>query len=210
MNKFIKQLISRWELSVLAVSILFSFALVLLYLFAGRGENDVSSSSKAFLNRDNLLSDGAFAFLAKGGQEDEETLKNPFSPYMQALSQPKPKAKPMPRQSAPKAAPEVKAEPVVPMPPQTLPKPVQPALNYIIGSLTFTFQNITNTGKTMAIISVERQGKGTEVLTLGVGDEWNGMKILGISQDAIAVQDAKKGKGRIPIYGTSKLWLLAE
>lgn len=97
------------------------------------------------------------------------------------------------------------AEPVA-MPPLAQPeeRPTQ-----VPGIVKFTFQGKDRTGKSIAILSWRRRGQGglAKTVTLGVGDETSGLKVVGISEEEVLAIDARGRRVRIKLQQETPVWL---
>lgn len=215
MRKYLEVIKHYWERTVLAAALLFAFILLGARLLGRSGDDDVLTVSRATLKREDILQPGAFDFLKQDALPDPLQGRNPFSAPIEApapkrprppktqRNAPKPKPTPTP---APKPAPVPKQEPT----PQPPPKPVVQLPPAIAGRLTFTYQTLNQSGKTMAIVTAQRKGMPATSLTVQVGGEYLGMKVIAISESAIRVRDARGYVGNIPLGEARNLWLKAE
>ena len=196
----------HWEVAVLYGTGILMLLVILPFLFSGSSIEEMAGSRKGSLKRESALSANAFAFL-DGSQMD--LAKNPFKLNIKAPEPPKPKMpppKPAPKPVAPQPEPpkeEPKAEEVAPA------KPIAPQVSYQIvpGVISFTFQQMNSSGKTVAILSAQSKGTPIQNLTVGVGDDVIGATVLAISEETLLVRDARNRRIAIPIGTKKQLWM---
>lgn len=207
----------HWERIVFAGAVLISLCIWISMLFSGGELDEVSGGGKGKVERPNVLSGKAFAFLEpkRSGFGDGE--RNPFKLTIKAPETPKPKPQPVAKVPEP-----VKEEPKKPKPKpkkvedkpeeETVTKTVEVAVvqKKVPGILGFTFQQRNQSGKTVAIVKAQCNGGDTEVMTVGVGDFAMGVQIMAISQDAILVKDANGNQGKVMLGNSRKMWMLEE
>ena len=194
-----------WEVAVLYSTAILMLIVIVPFLFTGSGIEEVTGSGKGALKRESALSQNAFAFLEDGKLE---LTKSPFKLNIKAPEPPKPK--PAPPKPAPKPAPPPpppKEEPKEEKPEPPKPAPQQVAFQIVPGVITFTFQQMNSSGKTVAILSAQGRGTPLQSFTVGVGDDVIGTTVLAISEETLLMRDAKNRRVAIPIGTKKQLWM---
>ena len=201
MDELKKILKREWEWIALGCALLLAVALLIVMLSRNSTGGWTFGRGAVAVNRPVTLKKSAFAFLQNGG-EQAVIGRNPFS---SGLSMPEP----------PKPVVVKKVEPVVvaPPPPAVEEKVETPAVEEVveepkaaepkgpqkvIGFANYSFMNVNNSGKTVAVFSIQTSAKETENFALGVGESGGGVKVLAITNDALLLLDASNRRWKIP------------
>ena len=201
MDELKKILKREWEWIALGCALLLAVALLIVVLSSNSTGGWTFGRGAVAVNRPVTLKKSAFAFLQNGG-EQTTIGRNPFS---SGLSMPEP----------PKPVVVKKVEPVVvaPPPPAVEEKVEAPAVEEVveeakpaepkggqkvIGFANYSFMNVNNSGKTVAVFSIQTSAKETENFALGVGESGGGVKVLAITNDALLLLDASNRRWKIP------------
>ena len=201
MDELKKILKREWDWIALGCALLLAVALLIIVLSSNSTGGWTFGRGAVAVNRPVTLKKSAFAFLQNGG---EQTVidRNPFS---SGLSMPEP----------PKPVVVKKSEPVVVAPPPPVveekveapaveevveePKPVAPkGPQKVVGLANYSFMNVNNSGKTVAVFSIQTSATDTENFALGVGESGGGVKVLAITNDALLLLDASNHRWKIP------------
>ena len=79
------------------------------------------------------------------------------------------------------------------------PKPVAPkGPQKVVGLANYSFMNVNNSGKTVAVFSIQTSQTDIENFALGVGESGGGVKVLAITNDALLLLDAANRRWKIP------------
>ena len=201
MDELKKILKREWEWIALGCALLLAVALLIVVLSNNSTGGWTFGRGAVAVNRPVTLKKSAFAFLQNGG-EQTTIGRNPFS---SGLSMPEP----------PKPVVVKKVEPVVvaPPPPAVEEKVETPAVEEVVekakpaepkgpqkvvGFANYSFMNVNNSGKTVAVFSIQTSATETENFALGVGESGGGVKVLAITNDALMLLDASGRRWKIP------------
>ena len=201
MDELKKILKREWEIVALGCALLLAAVLLVVALSSNSIGGWTFGRGAVAVNRPVTLKQSAFAFLQNGGAQTEIG-RNPFS---SGLSMPEP----------PKPVVVKKTEPVVVAPPEPPkeevveqpaveevaeePKPAAPqGPQKVVGLANYSFMNVNNSGKTVAVFSIRTSETDTENYALGVGESGGGVKVLAITNDALMLLDASGRRWKIP------------
>ena len=213
MQRIPKWLRDEWERVVFgAAAAMLVLAVVWRLGQAGAGDA-YPGGAPAAPEDESLLAETALALLesqpsgALGGSRDPFLWRHPA-----------PEAKPPGGGGRKPPAPPPVARPAPPAPglpaetvsPAEAAAPVEaPRPAMVPGSLRFTYQGKDRTGRAVAILSVRRRGQTgmPATVTLGIGDEAEGVRVMGISENAILVRDARGRRLRVGLQEETAVWL---
>ena len=201
MDELKKILKREWEMIALGVTLLLAAVLLIVALSYRSTDGWTFGRGAVAVNRPLKLKGSAFAFL-RNGNAAAMIGRNPFS---SGLSRPEP----------PKPVVVKKTEPVVAPPPEPPkeevveqpaveevvedPKPAAPqGPQKVVGLANYSFMNVNNSGKTVAVFSIQTSNTDTENYALGVGESGGGVKVLAITNDALMLLDASGRRWKIP------------
>lgn len=213
MDELKKILKREWEWIALGCALLLAVALLIIVLSSNSTGGWTFGRGAVAVNRPVTLKKSAFAFLQNGG-EQTAIGRNPFS---SGLSMPEP----------PKPVVVKKSEPVVVAPPPPVveekveapaveevveeAKPAEPkGPQKVVGFANYSFMNVNNSGKTVAVFSIQTSAKDTENFALGVGESGGGVKVLAITNDALLLLDASNRRWKIPKGKPCRMVVLKE
>ncbi|HOG49464.1 MAG TPA: hypothetical protein PKY10_02620 [Lentisphaeria bacterium] len=213
MRRFSDWLHGEWERAVFGVAAAI-LILVVAWRFSQSGPRDeFRGGSGAAPVDEAMFPEQALAFLAsstlpviEGGD------RNPFRWMRQA-----PAAKPTPpRRPAPappsEASPAPAGTSVAPATPASA-ESTAPAVaarpTSVPGIMRFTYQGKDRTGRAVAIILLQRRGQSglPATLTLGIGEEAEGIRVMGITEEAVLVRDARGRRLRANRQESTSVWV---
>ena len=75
--------------------------------------------------------------------------------------------------------------------------------------MRFTYQGKDRTGRAVAIILLQRRGQSglPATLTLGIGEEAEGIRVMGITEEAVLVRDARGRRLRANRQESTSVWV---
>ncbi len=201
MDELKKILKREWEMVALGVALLLAAVLLVVALSYRSTDGWTFGRGAVAVNRPTKLKGSAFAFLRKYGV-DTTIDRNPFSSGLSIPEPPKPVVvkKPEPIVAPPPEPPkeEVVEQPAVEEVVEE-PKPAAPqGPQKVVGLANYSFMNVNNSGKTVAVFSIQTSKTDTENYALGVGESGGGVKVLAITNDALLLLDASNRRWKIP------------
>ena len=201
MDELKKILKREWELIALGGALLLAVVLLVVVLSHRSMDGWTFGRGAVAVNRPMKLKGSAFAFLRNGGAE--ATIgRNPFSSGLSIPEPPKPvvvkKPAPVVVEPPPPVVEEKVEAPVVEEVVEE-PKPVAPkGPQKVVGLANYSFMNVNNSGKTVAVFSIQTSQTEIENFALGVGESGGGVKVLAITNDALLLLDAANRRWKIP------------
>ena len=201
MDELKKILKREWELIALGGALLLAVVLLVVVLSHRSMDGWTFGRGAVAVNRPMKLKGSAFAFLRNGGAE--ATIgRNPFSSGLSIPEPPKPvvvkKPAPVVVEPPPPVVEEKVEAPVVEEVVEE-PKPVAPkGPQKVVGLANYSFMNVNNSGKTVAVFSIQTSQTDIENFALGVGESGGGVKVLAITNDALLLLDAANRRWKIP------------
>ncbi len=198
----LKKLLKReWEMVALGVTLLLAVLLLIVALSYRSTDGWTFGRGAVSVNRPVKLKGSAFAFLRNDGANPVIN-RNPFSSGLSMPEPPKPVVvkKPEPIVAPPPEPPkeEIVEQPAVEEVAEE-PKPAVPqGPQKVIGLANYSFMNVNNSGKTVAVFSIQTSKTDTENYALGVGESGGGVKVLAITNDALMLLDASGRRWKIP------------
>ncbi len=199
----LKKILKReWEFVALGVALLLAVAFLVITLSSRSVDGWTFGRGAVAVNRPVKLKESAFAFLRKGVVETTPVGRNPFSSGLSIPEPPKPvvvkKAEPVVAEPPPPVVEEKVEAPVVDEVVEE-PKPVVPkGPQKVVGLANYSFMNVNNSGKTVAVFSIQTSKTDTENYALGVGESGGGVKVLAITNDALLLLAASNRRWKIP------------
>jgi len=160
-----------------------------------------------------MFSEQALAFLASSTPPAVDGIdRDPFRWMRSApVAKPTPPRRPAPAapSEAPAASTSAPAAPAEPAPAEPTAPAVAARPANVPGSLRFTYQGKDRTGRAVAIILLRRRGQSglPATLTLGVGEEAEGIRVMGITEEAVLVRDARGRRLRVNRQEDASVWV---
>ena len=201
MDELKKILKREWEIVALGVTLLLAVVLLIVALSYRSTDGWTFGRGAVAVNRPVTLKKSAFAFLQNGG-EQTTIGRNPFSSGLSMPEPPKPvvvkKSEPIEVAPPPPVVEEKVEAPAVEEVVEE-PKPAEPkGPQKVVGLANYSFMNVNNSGKTVAVFSIQTSATDTENFALGVGESGGGVKVLAITNDALLLLDASNRRWKIP------------
>ena len=201
MDELKKILKREWEFVVLCGALLLAAVLFVVVLTRRSTDGWTFGRGAVAVHRPVMLNGSAFAFLRNGGAE-KKLERNPFSSGLSMPEAPKPvvvkKPAPVVVETPPPVVEKKVEAPAVEEVVET-PKPVAPqGPQKVVGLANYSFMNVNNSGKTVAVFSIQTSQTDIENFALGVGESGGGVKVLAITNDALLLLDASNRRWKIP------------
>ena len=213
MDELKKILKREWEIVALGVTLLLAVVLLIVALSYRSTDGWTFGRGAVAVNRPVTLKKSAFAFLQNGG-EQTTIGRNPFSSGLSMPEPPKPvvvkKSEPIEVAPPPPVVEEKVEAPAVEEVVEE-PKPAEPkGPQKVVGLANYSFMNVNNSGKTVAVFSIQTSATDTENFALGVGESGGGVKVLAITNDALLLLDASNRRWKIPKGKPCRMVVLKE
>ena len=198
----LKKLLKReWEMVALGGALLLAVVLLAVVLSHRSTDGWTFGRGAVAVNRPMKLKGSAFVFLRNGGAETMIG-RNPFSSGLSIPEPPKPVVVKKPAPIVVEPPPPMEEEKVeTPVVEEVVeaPKPVAPkGPQKVVGLANYSFMNVNNSGKTVAVFSIQTSQTEIENYALGVGESGGGVKVLAITNDALLLLDASNRRWKIP------------
>ena len=220
MRRFSDWLHDEWERAVFGV-VAAMLILAVAWRFSRSGpRDDFRAGSAAAPAAESMFSEQALAFLAPSSVPAVDgTGRNPFrwtrlAPAAAAAPgrrkpPPPPTGAPLPPAGA--GAASASAAPALAEPaaaPAAAPAVAERPAS-VPGSMRFTYQGKDRTGRAVAILSLRRRDQTglPATVTLGVGEEAEGIRVMGITEEAIMVRDARGRRLRVGRQEETPVWV---
>ena len=213
MDELKKMLKREWEWIALGGALLLAVVLLIVVLSNNSAGGWTFGRGAVAVNRPVTLKKSAFAFLKNGG-EQATIGRNPFSSGLSIPEPPKPMVVKKPEPVVVEPPPPVVEEKVeVPAVEEVVEEPkatVQKGPQKVVGLANYSFMNVNNSGKTVAVFSIQTSATETENFALGVGESGGGVKVLAITNDALLLLDASNRRWKIPKGKPCRMVVLKE
>ena len=214
MRRFSDWLHDEWERAVFGVAAVMLILLV-AWRFSQSGPRDGFRGGLGAAPVDEaMFSEQALVFLASSTPPAiEGGDRNPFRWMRQApAAKPTPPRRPapaMPPTETPPAPTDASAAPATPASAEPTAPAVATRPASVQGSMRFTYQGKDRTGRAVAIILLRRRGQSglPATLTLGIGEEAEGIRVMGISEEAVLVRDARGRRLRATRQEDTSVWV---
>lgn len=226
MHKLGKWIRTEWEQALLAGAVVLLLAFWALWAVGFGSIPDAGVGRPAAPTYESVFRESPLALLEPAPAPSADG-KSPFSfvievegvrrarrpPEAAPAARKVPEAKPVPRpKPVPKPVPaEVPATPVEPesqpaamLPPQ--PEAPVPVRTFTYRQIRYVYSSVTKAGSRVALLQVtDPENKRTLPCTLAVGQQVDGIKVIGFEDDAVIMVDARGHEQRIPFGGSRKL-----